>query len=402
MSISNATIQALLKDIYPKGLPYDATYTDYPFLALMPRDESFYGDSMKVPLKYGNNPGRSAAFGTAQSNSAYTKNVAFFVERAADYAVAKLTNEELEAAEVDQGAFVRTLQHEIEGATRAAITSEAISLAEDGSGVIGQLDATVTLASPTILLRDPETVVRFEVGQKIQLASSRASTGTLRSGTLTIIAIDRNSGVLTVGANISTISGATVNDFIVIEGDWQAKPKGFTAWIPDAAPGGSDSFFGVNRSADVVRLAGIRDDFSNLPIEEALVKAMKRVHREGSNANYAFLNFEKFAELENSLGSKVQYVDVNSPVGVGFRGIKVNSGKMPVTVLADMTVPSNKLWVAEMGVWKLASLKKSVRILDQDGNKMLRVSNADQVEIRIGGYKQFICMKPSGQGNFVI
>lgn len=403
MAITNATISALLKDIYPKGLPLDLTYQDYPMLALLPRDKAFFGDSMKIPVKYGNNPGRSATFSNAQTNSAYTKNVAFFIERAPDYAIAKLTNEEMEAAEVDQGAFVRTLQHEIEGAVKAAVTSEAISLAEDGSGVIAQLAASTTLASPTIVLRDSESVVRFEVGQVIQLADGRATTSTLRSGSLTITAVNRDLGTLTVGANISTISGATVNDFIVIQGDWQAKPKGFLAWVPDSAPGGSDNFFGVNRSVDSTRLAGVRDDFSNLPIEEALVKSMKRLHREGSSADYAFLNFEKFAELENSLGSKVQYVDVLAKdVGIGFRGIKVNSGKLPVTVLADMTVPSNKLWVMQSNTWKLASLKDSVRILDQDGNKMLRVSNADQMEIRVGGYKQFACMAPGMNGNFVI
>jgi hypothetical protein len=403
MAITNATIKAILKDFYPKGLPLDLTYQDFPFLALIPRDESFYGDSMKMPVKYGNNPGRSASFGAAQLNSNYTKNVAFFLERAADYAIAKLTNEEMEAAEVDQGAFVRTLQHEIEGATKAAVISEAISLAEDGEGTLAQIDSGVTLGSTALQLRDPELVVRFEVGQKIQLASAKVG-GTLRDSgaTLTINAINRNTGLLTVSANISTISGATVNDWIVIEGDFQAKPKGFSAWIPETDPT-SSPFFGVDRTADVVRLGGIRDDFSNLPIEEALVKAMKRVHREGSSADYAFLNYEKFAELENSLGSKVQYVDVMAKdVGVGFRGIKVNSGKLPVTVLADLTVPSNRLWVVQQNTWKLASLKKSIRILDQDGNKMLRVSNADSMEIRIGGYKQFGCMAPGFNGNFLI
>ncbi len=401
MAITNATISALLKDIYPKGLPLDLTYQDYPFLALMPRDEQFYGDSMKLPVKYGNNSGRSASFSAAQTNSSYSKNVAFFLERAADYAVARLTNEEMEAAEVDQGAFVRTLQHEIESATKAAITSEAISLAEDGEGTLAQLASSVTLGSQNLQLRDPEAVVRFEVGQKIQLASAKTG-GTLRTGVLTITSINRNTGLLVVSANISTISGATVNDWVVIEGDFQAKPKGFSAWIPESDPT-SSPFFGVDRSVDALRLGGIRDDFSALPIEEALVKAMKRVHREGSSADYAFLNFEKFAELENSLGSKVQYVDVLAKdVGVGFRGIKVNSGKLPVTVLADMTVPSNRLWVVQANTWKLASLKKSIRILDQDGNKMLRVSNADSMEIRIGGYKQFGCMAPGYNGNFSI
>jgi len=401
VAITNATIKALLKDIYPKGLPLDGTYQDYPFLALIPRNEQFYGDSMKVPLKYGNNPGRSASFAAAQANSNYTKNVAFFLERQADYAIARITNEEMEAAEVDQGAFVRTLQHEIEGAVKAAVTSEAISLAEDGEGTIAQIDAGVTLGSANLQLRDPEAVVRFEVGQKIQLATAKVG-GTLRSGTLTILSVNRNTGLLVVNANISTISGATVNDWIVIEGDFQAKPKGFSAWIPETDPT-STPFFGVDRSVDAVRLGGIRDDFSNLPIEEALVKAMKRVHREGSSADYAFLNFEKFAELENSLGSKCIYVDVMAKdVGVGFRGIKVNSGKLPVTVLADMTVPSDRLWVVQQNTWELASMKKSIRILDQDGNKMLRVSNADSMEIRVGGYKQFLNKMPGFNGNFKI
>jgi hypothetical protein len=401
MAISNATIQALLKDLYPKGLPLDLTYQDYPFLALMPRDEQFYGDTMKLPVKYGNNPGRSATFSNAQANSNYTKNVAFFLERASDYAIAKLTNEEIEAAEVDQGAFVRTLQHEIEGATKAAVTSEALSLAEDGEGTLAQIASSQNLTLSALTLRDPEAVVRFEVGQVIQFASAKVG-GTLRTGSLTISAINRNTGVLTMSAALNTISGITVNDWLVIQGDFQAKPKGFSAWIPENDPT-STPFFGVDRTVDSVRLGGIRDDFSNLPIEEALVKAMKRVHREGSSADYAFLNFEKFAELENSLGSKVQYVDVMAKeVGVGFRGIKVNSGKLPVTVLADITVPSNRLWVVQQNTWKLASLKKSIRILDQDGNKMLRVSNADSVEIRIGGYKQFGCMAPGYNGNFKI
>jgi len=403
MTATVANLGALLKTLYPSGLPNDVTYHDYPLLALMPRDEGFYGDYMKCPLKYGNNSGRSATFSTAQANSDYTKNVAFLLSRVSDYAIAQISNEAMEAAEKDAGAFVRTLQHEIEGAHKAAITSEAIALAEDGTGCIAQLASSTTLASTSLPLRDVEEIVRFEVGQVIQLVSARGSAA--RSGSLTIVAVNRNTGVLTTNVNISTgVAAATVSDFIAIQGDVNLKMSGFPAWIVDPSSSLTSSpFFGVDRTVDPVRLAGVSDDFSNLPIEEALVKAMKRVHREGSRADYAFLNFEKFAELENSLGSKVQYVDVMAKdVGVGFRGIKVNSGKLPVTVLADMTLPSDRLWVVQMDTWKLASLKKSIRILDQDGNRMLRVSNADVNEIRIGGYKQIGCTAPGYNGNFSI
>jgi hypothetical protein len=401
MTATTGNLTALYKVLYPKGVPYDVTYQDFPFLTLVKRNEQFFGESMKIPLKYANNSGRSATFSTAQANQSYTKNVAFFLTRVSDYAVAKITNEAIEASEADPGAFVRTFKHEVEGAMKAAIESEAVALMEDGTGAIAQIDSGVTLASTTLTLRDPETVVRFEVGQKISFSATRGGTLRASGASLTVSAIDRDAGVLTMSANLSTIAGITVNDYILVEGDFNGKMSGFDAWIPYTAPS-STAFFGVDRTADIVRLAGVRDDFSSLPIEEALVKGLKRTHREGSNADYAFINFEKFAELENALGSKVQYVDVNSPVGIGFRGVKVNSGKRPVTVLADMTVASDRLKVVQLDTWELASLKKSVRILDQDGMKSLRVSDADAQEIRIGGYKNVACYAPGYNGHFAI
>jgi len=398
MTSNMTNLSALYKTLYPKGVPYDETYQDYPFLALIPRDEMFYGDSKKIPLKYGNNTGRSSTFANAQANQSSTKNVAFFITRSPDYSIAVISGEAQEASENDAGAFVKTFQHEVEGAMGAAVSSEAQSLAGDGTGIIGQFASSVTVGTAVALLADIEQITNFEVGMTMELSSG----GTLRTGSLLISAINRDTGVITFSGNITAgVAAAAAGDYLSVQGDFNLKPKGFEAWIPTSAPSATP-FFGVDRTPDVVRLAGNRADLSAYPIEEALVKALKMVSREGSKADYAFLNYEKFAELENALGSKVQYVDVESPIGIGFRGIKVFSGKKPVTVLADMTVPSNKLWVVQMNTWELSSLKKSIRILDRDGSKSLRVSNADADEVRIGGYKQFSCTAPAYQGNFII
>lgn len=400
MTATVANLPYILKTIYPTGLPKDETYQDYPFLALLARNTAFYGENMAVPLKYGNNSGRSSTFATAQSLSDYTKGVKFIVTRNTDYAIAQIANELLEASEKDPGAFVAALKQEVDGAMKAAIESEAQSLAGDGTGIVGRFAASVNVATASALLSDPEQITNFEVGQTVVLSATVG--GAAKAGSLLISAINRDTGTLTFSGNISAgVATAAASDYITKSGDVNLKPKGFSAWIPESDPS-SSPFFGVDRTPDLVRLSGVRDDFSALPIEEALVKAMKRVHREGSNADFAFINFEKFAELENALGSKVQYVDVKSEVGVGFRGIKVNSGKRPVTVLADITVPSNRLWVVQKDTWQLASLKDSIRILDQDGNKMLRLSSEDAVEVRIGGYKQFVCNAPGWNGNFQI
>lgn len=401
MTASVSNLPYILKTLYPQGLPKDTTYQDFPFLSLIQRNTNFYGENMAVPLKYGNNSGRSATFSTAQTNSDYTKGVKFVVTRSSDYAIAQIANELLEASERDPGAFVAALKQEVDGAMKAAVISEAISLAEDGTGYIARFAASVNVATAVAQLADPETVVRFEVGQTVQLSATKG--GAAKAGSLVISAVDRDQGILTFSGNISAgVATAAASDYIAIQGDVNLKPKGFSAWIPESDPSATP-FFGVDRTPDLVRLSGVRDDYSALPIEEAMVKALKRVHREGSNADYAFINFEKFAELENALGSKVQYVDVMAKeVGLGFRGIKVNSGKRPVTVLADMTVPSDRLWVVQNDTWQLASLKESIRILDQDGNKMLRLTNEDALEVRIGGYKQFICNAPGYNGNFQI
>lgn len=401
MTASVSNLPYILKTLYPQGLPKDVTYQDFPFLSLMKRNTNFYGENMAVPLKYGNNSGRSSTFTNAQSNSDYTKGVKFVVTRNSDYAIARIANELLEASEKDPGAFVAALKHEVDGAMKAAVISEALSLAEDGTGYIAQFASSVNVATATALLSDIEQIVRFEVGQVVQLSATKG--GAAKAGSLTISAVNRSTGVLTFSGNISAgVATAAASDYIAIQGDVNLKPKGFSAWIPESDPS-STAFFGVDRTPDLVRLSGVRDDFSALPIEEATVKALKRLHREGSNADYAFINFGKFAELENALGSKVQYCDVMAKeVGIGFRGIKINSGKRPVTVLADMTVPSNRLWVAQLDTWELASLKESIRILDQDGNKMLRLGSEDSLEVRIGGYKQFVCNAPGYNGNFQI
>lgn len=397
---SSTNLSALYKILYPQGHVPDETYQDYPMLSLMARDENFFGSSMFLPLKYGNGNKRSSTFTNAQSNSGPSSNVGFTLTRARDYAVAYIDNESMEASEKDEGAFVDIFKHEVDSAMKASVQSEAQSLAGDGTGIIGQISAASTVGSATITLADIEQVTNFEVGNVLVLTATVG--GAARTGSVTISAINRKLGTLTASGNWSAgIAAASAGDYIAVEGDLNAKPKGFSAWIPESDPS-STAFFGVDRTPDLLRLAGVRDDYSAKPIEEALVLAAKDMNLNGAAVDYNFLSYGKHAELENALGSKVQYVDVTSGIGIGHRGIKIVSGKKPIIVMADLTCKSDRLWAMQSNTWKLRSLKKSIRMLEQDGLKSLRVSNADAQEVRIGGYKQFSCEAPGYNGNFKI
>jgi hypothetical protein len=399
MSASVVNMAAILKTLYPSGVPLDLTYNDRPLLAMMKKSFAFYGENAKVPLKYANSSGRSAAFATAQSNANNVKSIAFTVTRDKDYAVAKIQNELILAARNNAGAFVEAVKFEMDGAMGAISNALAYDLYRAGSGVVGQIDSGVTLGSTNLQLRNPDDVVAFEVGQKIQLADA-ASGGTLRSGTLTIVTVNRISGLLTVNANISTISGATVNDYIVIEGDYDSKIKGLQAWVPDSAPS-STPFFGVNRTIDSTRLGGLREDFSALPAEEALIEAAKLVNREGGKMDHVFCSYDFYASLEKSLGAKVQYIDMDI-AKVNFRGILFNHGKGVARVIPDTFCPSDRVFGLQMDTWELKGLGPVPQILDMDGLKQLRVSNDDATEIRLGYYAQATCMAPGYNINFKV
>jgi len=340
-----------------------------------------------------NPQGTSAAFATAQANKTNSQIKDFVLTRAKSFTLASIDNETIDASKGDANAFMEALTVEIDGSLHQAARSLAIDLYGTGSGSLGQLSATSGVTT-LITLSDIESVTNFEVGQKLVLSTANGG-GTVKTGTITVTGVNRDLGTVTVSPSMATLSAVgAVNDYIFREGDYDQRLKGLQAWLPASAPTGGDNFFSVDRSVDTSRLAGIRFDGTNQPIEEVLIKAASRVAREGGKPNYCFVNYAKFAELENALGSKVQYIDLKANAEIGFRGVVINGPRGPIKVVPDANCPGNKAFMLDLSVWKLYSLGKAPKILDTDGLKMLRESNANAVEIRIGFYAQLGCNAP--------
>jgi hypothetical protein len=72
-----------------------------------------------------------------------------------------------------------------------------------------------------------------------------------------------------------------------------------------------------------------------------------------------------------------------------------------MTVIPDRDCPEDKMYMMDMSSWAYYSLKEPVMLLDQDGNKMLRESAADALEVRCGGYGQLGCNSPGSNGVLV-
>lgn len=400
MSLDMTSFASALKVHYTDDRVVNMVYKDNPLLAMMAKMENFGGKNLPIPIQYGNSQNRSATFATAQASDTTSKITDFVLTRNHDYAVAKIDNETLLASQGDANAFMEAATTEIDSAISQITRSLAIAMYRSGSGSIGQANASVTGTS--LQLKNADDVTNFEVGQELKFSTADGS-GSLKTGSVTIVAVNRDTGELTTDAT-SAIDGGTgvaANDYIFIDGDHAAKIKGLQAWLPNTAPTNTP-FFGVDRSVDVTRLGGIRYDGSALPIEEAVIGAIHRVAREGGTPSHLFLNYSKWDELVKALGSKVQYIDdivKSGEATFSFRGIMVHGPKGPVKVVPDQNCPSDRGFLLQLDTWKLYSLKKAPHILDTDGMKMLRQSSADGVEVRVGYYSQVGCRAPGKNCN---
>lgn len=399
-ALNMTSADSILKVHYTNDMIMRMTYQDHPFFALLNKYTTFTGKNLPIPIIYGNPQGRSSSFSKAQANKRPSKFKDFVLTRAKDYGLASIDGETIDASRGNNAAFIEALTSEIDGTFESLTGSLASALFRSGSGSIGQIGATTNVATDTIVLSNAEDSVNFEVGQML-VASTADGGGTVKNTAGTenaaeIIAIDRILGTIKLAVTMDSFGAQdwAVADYLFVEGDYDSKVKGLNAWIPATAPGATP-FFGVDRSSDPTRLGGIRKDVSTMPLEEGLVDGLMLANREGANLSHYFMNYSNFGVLEKSLGSKVQYVDVNTTVGIAFRGIQINNPKgKPVICLADQSCQDDVAWGLQMDTWKLYSLGAAPKLLNQDGNKVLREASEDGVEVRCGYYAQLGCRGP--------
>lgn len=367
-----------------------------------------------VPLEYGVPQGRAHTFSNAQSQQTAAQLASFFVYVISDYQLVTITNLLMEQTKTNAGAFVDAAKLQVDGGFRNLTNNIAFELFGSGTATRGvttsaSSQAGTTVGGTVLPLSNAQQIVAFEVG--MVLVASATDGGAPSTDYVTITSVNRQTGVIrgtasaaSLSANWAIGSGAAN---LTILGDLPSTGaastssylalSGLSAWIPASSPSPGDNFWGVDRSADPTRLAGLRFDASSMTIEEGVTSALAYANREGAKPDLIIMDFASYASLVNALGAKVQYVQVNhDEVEVAFEGITFQSAYGRVTVLADRSCPPQTAFALTMSTWKLRSLGKVPHILTygMEGLEGLRVGNADALEIRIGYYGNLICSAP--------
>jgi len=399
MSLTRTLFEAYLKDKYVKPNKIMlAMLAKCPTLGLMRKDKTLGGDYWKIPITARAPQGRSATYATAKTNAVASLPKRFLVDYAPNYIIAKLTGDVIDRCKGNDNALLDALDHEMKGAIATMqrdIRQNLFGNYGGAKGVVGSL-STVYLT-----LANKEDAVHFEAGMEICLAATDGTSGALRDSgqAITLVAVNKSTGVLTADENWSEIASAAAGDYVFVEGDFGAKWSGFAGWLPETAPTSGDDFFDVDRSVAPEVLAGIRYDGSGDTLEEAFVNAGSLGALYDAEATVGVLNPVKWGQLSNSLSSvRVELIsprDTNLTGRIGYKAIMIATPAGDVPIIGDPGCPIDVGYMLDMETWTAGSVGGDlVHIIDDDGLKLRRDPDSDGWIVEFKGLGNFGCDNP--------
>lgn len=367
---------------------------EHPTFNMITKKGGFVGDRFVYAIDgvYGQGIGSTLqiAVNTITSSSgkqleAYRKKKAFAVQ---------LDGEAMAACK-DDGAFYDFTTKEVDRILLETGDRLAFELFGDGNAIRGR---RASAASNVITLTSAADVRNFKIGMTIG-ADDTATGLSPKVGTTTITAIDEDTGTITL-ANAGSIGSFADNDYLFVAGDPGTCMEGFEACTPLTAPGGGDSFRGINRSTDVRGYAGVRvtgtgsiiADFGTLAVQAGL---------RGKKLKQGVLNPVNFWTISQQLGAKVEYDEPGGTAEVGFEYIYITTpggGRMKIYSDPDCPLTRGRAFDPEKhhlrGLLGIPHIRK-----DGNGNAiMLRLQTTDAVQVDGRAWLNYFQPDPAAHG----
>lgn len=396
---STTTLASILKIRYPQKKLASMNYADAAMLGMVGRDESFGGKQTNIAVNYGRSQG-SMLFATAQTNASSDDDVAFAVTRAKDYHVCTMSAEAILAAKGNADSIINGLDRAMENAKLSFKRSISTQLFRNGGGARGQV-AAGGLTTATLTLTEANDAVFFETNMYLHASTADGTSGAIRTGTERIAGVNRGATTATLTSTSASwdavITAIAANDYLFRAGDFGIAAKGLDAWLPGTAPTSGDSFFGVDRSVDPVRLAGCRyAATAGSSKEDTLIDAAAYLGREGGTPDTVFCHNSDRRDIIKNLGSKVIYDKTKSATDASFsfKSVALETDGGTLQVVPDPNCPKGVFYMLDMSTWKIGSLKGVPHYADDDSNNMLRQSAADGIEWRLRAFWQLYTDAP--------
>ena len=350
MAIANmTTYDAALKDNYGPGLR-NALNNSNAVMALSERNDRDLLGRRDVWVVH---TGRSNASGArAESGTLPTADRQRFTQVIDDlvfnYHTIKVTGPAKHLTRGDEGAFVRALESELDGAERDLKNDRARQVfgqkLTDGSalqtGVIGTLSADPGTGTTLTLANEPESVMRhFQVGMYVQAVNP--SSGAARSGgPYEITAISASARTLTIGSAADAAIGST--DYLV-RSDSASGTIGNTGFGNEInglrhLVSSSDTYAGI-APASVPSWAAVAVGSSTTPISEVVLDQASegvQVDGNGDTPDLFITEFAQRRKLASILQAQKRYDGREVTLKAGWKGLEIAQG----TLVADRYCPT--------------------------------------------------------------
>lgn len=392
-TLNMTAMQAALKQLYDGQALVELSYKNNPLWALIKKDEDFYGQNHPLPVQVSLSAGVSNQFANAQANEAAPAMYQFLVTRSKVYGIAPVDRETLMASASSEGAFLSAVQVNVRSTLRGVTNMLCAQVFRDGTGQVATIGS---ISTGVITLGNPQDVVNFDLNQKLNAINAGATRGA--SGF--VVAIDRSAGTVTVSATLggaaATPSGWTAADGLCQDGNYNQAFKGLAAWLPTTAPTSGDSFFGLDRSNDPSRLAGVRYDGSAQSIEEAFIDGLSLLTREGGNPDVVVMGPTSYANFIKAMSGRISFVKVGGDADWSFQAAEMGvPGVGSVKIIQDRSCPAKLAYALQLDTWTFRSLSAAPEVQkDLVTGDMLRMGSNDAGELRVSAYGQLECNAP--------
>ncbi len=393
-TLTDSDYSALFKRMYGEyGDNLYGSGSEDPLESQIPKKFDFQGSQYEFPLKVGF--GGGTGYGTLpEANS--SKNVNVILTRKKAYARMNLDRETIVASKGKAGAFKEATQEETLGKLKSFNRTQAITLYNDGTGILGQFSGSTggSATAPLVTIINTGTYRfrqgYFEEGDYVQVVNS---SGTTLTSKWEVTAVDITNRQVTLsrlsGSDDLTAIGAGTHN-IVLQGSYNASPMG----ILGVHNFTSSTLYSVTFQR---RFSSYRKVLTGSPlisVDYLNDVILQHDQRAGEPCNLIVFSTVQMTKFLNQLEDKKRYSNcevtskpnklANKAV-VSFSGIEYMGprGAIPIVssryVRDDMAffVNTNKMFRkhAEKFGW-----------FDEDRTVLMRMQDQDAYEARYGGY----------------
>ena len=409
MAAANLTAyDKAIRTLWASQVTETALIEESPLFGLIKTSTDFFEKDKQILFGASTNQGLSATFANAKANSSRSEFKDNRVTPSEYFGVARWSRRILKRSNNRKAMIVDALDREL-NTTRTNLTKElSFQLHRSGGCMRGRLSHTTTLNTPTVTLADKYQALLFEVGMVVAVSSDNGLGGAgVRAGTLTITGINPRTGTLTFSQNANTgIAAIAVDDYIFRDGDYGLGWTGFDAWIPATVT--STAFYGLDRTADEFRYAGLRyTNTGGTPLEQ-IDNALSFANVYGAKPDIGVVNPVVWKAVERSLQNKSNIVRIENSKGlkdssgmtIGWEAIRLRGPKSTIDLIACPWREVESGLLLKKDTWEIISAGDLIQIFDDDGLKIRASESANEYESRMGTDSQVVCHSPKDNCRF--